>query len=120
MQDNASLLEEAVRSTCSAADAEELLLPVLRHRLPGTSQDSLLAPKILPVHRTTQERLQRSLEIAAELTGQLSSRPTAKDRACWLMRGRRMPRDEISTRSAGETCLRNMQVQFADDSLHAV
>lgn len=120
MQDSASPLEEGVRSTCSAADVEELLLPVLRRRLPGTSQDSPLAPRILRVHRTSREPLQRSLENAVEPTGQLSSRSTATDRACRLMRGRRMPRDEISTRSAGETCLRNMQVQFADDSFHAV
>jgi len=39
--DSASPLEGAVRSTCSAADVEEPLLPVLRRRLPGMSQDSL-------------------------------------------------------------------------------
>src|SRR4051812_12074567 len=120
MQDSASPLEEDVRSTCSAAVAEELLPPVLRRRLPGTSQESPLARRILPVHRTNREVLQRSLENAVEPTGQLSSRSTAMDRACRLMRGRRMPRGEISTRSAGETCLRKMQMQFADNSHHAV
>src|SRR5262245_39488778 len=115
MRDNASPLEEAARSTCSAAGVEELLRPVLRRHSPGTLQDARPVPKILPAHRTVREPLRRSWASDVALTGQLSSRSTAKGQECRLMRGRRMPRDEISTRSAGETFLRDMQVQFADD-----